>query len=531
MSPSRIVARNAVGSAFRSVALMGAFMAFAVVAVANSYRSLYATAGVRAAVADLIEGNRALESLFGAARGLDTVEGFTAWRAGTPVLIILAVVGLLAATRLLRGEEDAGRWESVLAGAIGPVPATAATLAALVGLLGLPAAVTGAAFLSADADGAQAAREALMLWGHGAVFATIGALASQLVAPRRRAAGLAALVMGATFLIRVVADGAEGWGWLRAFTPFGWAELAQPLGTVRWGWMVVPLGVSVVLGAVAVLGARRRDLGAGWVGYRDSRRSSPLLLGSAERYALRSSLRPALVWTVATATMATLLGLLAADIVGFLNASASFAGFASKIAPGFQLSGAEAFLGMAVTFLAIPVALAGVYRVAAARDEESTGRLDVTLAGSTRRAAWIGAWAVTGLLVATVVALVAVTFAFGVAALRGAEINVIDGWVAALNTLPAAAAFIGIAVLLFGLLPRWVASVSVALVGVAELVALLGAQQALPAWLRDLSPFAYVRPVPSVAADVEGSVMLLAIGVVAAVVGTVGFVKRDVVHD
>ena len=107
----------------------------------------------------------------------------------------------------------------------------------------------------------------------------------------------------------------------------------------------------------------------------------------------------------------------------------------------------------------------------------------------------------------------------------------IDGWVAALNTLPAAAAFIGIAVLLFGLLPRRVAGISVALVGVGELIALLGAQRALPAWLRDLSPFAYVRPVPSVPADVDGGVMLLVIGVAAAVIGTVAFVRRDVVHD
>lgn len=531
MSAAGVVARAAARSSVRSLTLMGAFMAFAVVAVANSYRSLYATPGDRTAVASLIEGNRAFESLFGAASGLDTVEGFTAWRAGTPVLLIVAVVALLAATRLLRGEEDAGRWEAVLSGGIGAALATAATLGTLVAVLALPAAVAGAAFLAADADASRALAEALVLWGHAAVFAGVGAVAAQLVAPRRRAAGLAAIVMGATFVLRIVADGVEGWEGLRAVTPFGWAELAQPLLEVRLGWVAVPFAVSAGLGAFAIASARRRDLGAGLLGYRDSRRSSSVLLGSAEGYALRSSLRPAVVWTVTTTAMATLLGLLAADIVDFLMTSDAFARFASRIGPGFQLTGPEAFLGMAVTFVAIPVALAGVYRVAAARDEESTGRLDVTLAGTTRRSTWIAAWATAAIALAAAVALVSVTVAFGVAALRGAEVRITDGWLAALNTLPAAATFVGVAVLLFGLVPRWAAAVSVGLVGVAELVALLGAQRALPSWLLDLSPFAYVRPVPSVPADVAGGMTLVVIGVAAAAVGGLAFARRDVVQD
>jgi ABC-2 type transport system permease protein len=531
VSTAGVVARAAARSSVRSLALMGAFMAFAVVAVADSYRSLYATRSDREALASLIEGNRAFESLFGAASGIDTVEGFTAWRAGTPVLLIVAVVSLLAATRLLRGEEDAGRWEAVLAGGIGAAPATAATLAALVAVLALPAAVAGAAFLSADADASQALAEALVLWGQAAVFTAVGAVAAQLVAPRSRAAGLAAIVMGATFALRIVADGVEGWEGLRAITPFGWAEMAQPLVEVRWGWVAIPFAVSIGLVAVAAASARRRDLGAGLLGYRDSRRSSSVLLGSAERYALRSSLRPAVVWTVATTAMATLLGLLAADIVDFLTASDAFARFASRIGPGFRLTGPDAFLGMAVTFVAIPVALAGVYRVSAARDEESSGRLDVTLAGTTRRSTLIAAWATAAMGVAAAVALVSVSVAFGVAALRGAEVRITDGWLAALNTLPAAAAFIGVTVLLFGLVPRWAAALSVGLVGVAELVALLGAQRALPTWLLDLSPFAYVRPVPSVPADIVGGITLFVLGVAATAVGGLAFGRRDVVRD
>ena len=44
-----------------------------------------------------------------------------------------AIWAILASTRLLRGEEDAGRWQLVLAGTTRPASATTATLVALGG--------------------------------------------------------------------------------------------------------------------------------------------------------------------------------------------------------------------------------------------------------------------------------------------------------------------------------------------------------------------------------------------------------------
>src|SRR2546430_30897 len=67
-----------------------------------------------------------------------------------------------------------------------------------------------------------------------AVFLAVGALVSQLAATRRQANGIAAGVLGASFLLRMVADsGARGLGgvprhdslaWLRWASPLGWAE-------------------------------------------------------------------------------------------------------------------------------------------------------------------------------------------------------------------------------------------------------------------------------------------------------------------
>jgi len=52
----------------------------------------------------------------GTAIRIDTVPGFTSWKCLTVLAIMGAVWGILTSTKLTRGEEDAGRWELLLAG-------------------------------------------------------------------------------------------------------------------------------------------------------------------------------------------------------------------------------------------------------------------------------------------------------------------------------------------------------------------------------------------------------------------------------
>src|SRR5206468_3695152 len=53
------------------------------------------------------------------------------------------------------------------------------------------------------------------------IFAAVGAVTSQLAHGRRTAAGVAGVLLGAAFLVRVVADGTRTLGSLRWCTPFG----------------------------------------------------------------------------------------------------------------------------------------------------------------------------------------------------------------------------------------------------------------------------------------------------------------------
>ena len=74
-----------------------------------------------------------LAILLGPVGDIETVGGYMVYKCFVFLTTIGAIWGLLAATKLLRGEEDAGRWQLVLSGGTRATRATAATLAGLAG--------------------------------------------------------------------------------------------------------------------------------------------------------------------------------------------------------------------------------------------------------------------------------------------------------------------------------------------------------------------------------------------------------------
>ena len=93
-----------------------------------------------------------------------------------------------------------------------------------------------AGLVLARLDVGSAAYLALAIRGVGAVFAGIGALASQVAATRRQATGLATGTLVTAFVLRVVADTSSGTAWLRWATPFGWAEEMHAFTGARPAW-------------------------------------------------------------------------------------------------------------------------------------------------------------------------------------------------------------------------------------------------------------------------------------------------------
>src|SRR6266545_865049 len=138
-----VVARRA----GRGGLLWGGVFGLMVWSLATQFAKEYPTAADRARLVATMGADVGSQAIFGPAHHLDTVAGYTAYHAVGVLGLVVAVWGLLAATRLLRGEEQAGRTTRRRA--------TAAAIGGLgIGLLTLWAVTAAAAVVvgrSADA--------------------------------------------------------------------------------------------------------------------------------------------------------------------------------------------------------------------------------------------------------------------------------------------------------------------------------------------------------------------------------------------
>ena len=214
--PAMVVARRTAQSAGRAGLLWGYVFGVFVASAAWSYTSIYKTQAQRDQLQAAFGANKATIALFGPAPALNTVQGFTVFKVSMTLMIIGAVWGLLTSSRLLRGEEDAGRWDLLLAGQTTRRAATAQALAGLgvgvVVLWAVTAVIAALAGLSARVDIAAgpALFLALALVSPALMFLAVGAVTSQLAPTRRVAAGYGAVVLGVSYGLRMVGDAGIG---------------------------------------------------------------------------------------------------------------------------------------------------------------------------------------------------------------------------------------------------------------------------------------------------------------------------------
>jgi ABC-2 type transport system permease protein len=247
--------------------LWGIVFGGTIAASAASYASIFSTPASRATLVATFQGNAAWAALFGPLRELDTVPGYTAYKSLMFCMLLGAIWGFLVATKLLRGEEDAGRWELFLAGRTTRARAAAQAAAGLgVGVLGvwIPTLVltvaTGASPKVGIGVGASLFL-ATAVAAAAAMFVAIGLFVGELAETRHDANLVCAGVLAASYLIRMAADSTSSLGWLRWLSPLGWIEELEPLtGSKPLAFAPIVLLIVVLIGA-SIRIAARRELG------------------------------------------------------------------------------------------------------------------------------------------------------------------------------------------------------------------------------------------------------------------------------
>lgn len=524
---SRALLRRAViDSRVRTITFAVLFAVVAVVQVVG-YRRSYPTAADRALFAQSFGDNAAVRLFYGMPHDLLTTGGYVAWRVGATLAVFGAVWGLMSAVATTRAEEDAGRQEVVLAGAVTRRLAFATAMAAV----GVGALVLGAALVAGLVGSRLALGGSLFLalatLSPLAVFAGVGAVLAQVMPTRRLALEAGTGLLVAAFLARVVADTAGGAGWLRWLTPFGWAEEARAFADPRPEVLLLPLALTVALMWAAGALSVRRDIGRGLLPARDSARPRTRLLSSPTALALRTETGGLAAWLGGIGFFAVIVGVLS-DSFSPENISADLAERLRRFG-GASLVTPEGALGLYFLFFVLVISLFAASQIAAARAEEASGRLETTFALPVGRRAWLIGRLALAAVAAAALAMSAGVLAWVGAATQGADVDLGGMLAAGANCLPASLLFLGLGALGFALAPRAATGVAYGLVCVAFVWELVGAVLGVPRWALGLSPFHDVGMVPAQPAELGSAAVMLALGLVSCALAVAAFARRDVV--
>ena len=529
-SPGTVVADVTSRKAVRSGIIWGYIFGIAVASSAVSYTTIYKTQAQRNALAAAYGSNKATSALFGPAPDLQTVPGFTAFKISMTLTVVGAVWGLLTSTRLLRGEEESGRWELLLAGQTtrkgGAGQALGGLGAGVLMLWSLTAVITVIAGRDSKVDigAGPALYFALAVVTSAVMFLAVGALSSQIGATRRQAASYAAVFLGISYAVRMIADAGVGLHGLIWASPLGWVEELRPLTSPQPVALVPIVAFTAVLAVIAVRLAGSRDVGASIVPERASSQLHLRLLSGPNGLAARM-VRPAVIgWWVAIAVSGSLYGLIAKSAGATISGSSVRTVFSKLGAPG---TGADAVLGVCFLILAVLVAFVGAGQITAARSEEVDGRLDHLLVRPVSRTSWLGGRLVIAVVVLLASGIIGGLFAWLGAASQHSEVSFTTLLEAGVNLVPPSIAILGIGVLALGIRPRATSFVVYALLGWSLLIVVVGSIGAVSHWILDTSVFHQMASAPAVSPHWEANVTMVAVGVAAAVLGGVAFKRRD----
>jgi len=504
-----------------------------VAGTASSIRALYTTLAERQQYAATVGANPASAVLGGPGFGLPNLGGIVVAEMGSTLLSVVALAGMLLVVRYTRTEEQTGRAELLGSAATGRQARLAAALLAVGGAELVIGIATSAILIGYGLPVAGSVAFGLALTGAGWVFAGVAAVAAQTVENARAAGGSAAAVFGIAFTLRAVGDasGAAHAGsnlsnlaWL---SPIGWVMEVRAYGGERWWVLGMLLAAAVALAAAAAALSTRRDVGAGLVAARPGRPEAGRALASAWALAWRLQRGGLIGWTVGTAVGAGVFGAIAHDIQSIAGANAGASRvFAELGGPGRLV---DSYLAWVLGLAGVAAAAFEVGAVLRLRSEESGLRAEQVLATAVTRWRWAASHLATaglGMLSVLLVSGLAVGLVHG---LRGGDVShelprILAG---ALVQVPAALVLAGLAMALFGVVPRLSGTAWPAVVA-ALVIGQLGGLLRLNRWLMDISPFTQVPRVPGHEVTAAPLVWLTAVATLLVAAGLIRFRRRDI---
>jgi len=338
--------------------------------VLSAVPSLVNTAAARQALVDTAKSFK----FFWEPVAVDTPGGYALWKYGS-LLAFPAIWGLLAGSRMLRGEEERGSLDVLLS-----LPRSRARVAfekvaafgAALLLMGLLIGVftwLGGVSAKADFSFGDALLLGLDVSLVAAVFAGLAIFNSQFTTEAGPAAGFTGALFGLAILLnslRLVAPGTEDLARLSPVYYFGLSKPIIPSYGTNPGAMLVLAGMTVVFTLAGIALFLARDVGASFrvlpaVGAESSARARTLpvhdpTLRSVYARSLRVLAFPTLWWAIAIGFFGAIFTLLLPQLVQNLAALFQGSGF-SKVISALTGGGAVATNAsfLAIIFAELPL--------------------------------------------------------------------------------------------------------------------------------------------------------------------------------
>lgn len=508
------------------IPLWAAVLAVSTAGSVQATADLYPDRDGRAQAADLINDSPATLFMYGPIEDPESLGALGTFKMLAMGALFVSLLGMFVVRRHTRTDEEAGRLELVSAGVVGKRAAlTAAVVAGLVAVVttclvtAFANAAVGLPLESSLAFGAA--------WGaSGVFFVALTALVAQLTESARACAGIVAATLGASYVLRGVADTLDG-AW-RAFdwiSPLGWTVQLRPYAGDRWWVLLVPAVLAPLVLTAAYRMQDRRDLGAGLIATRPGPAHAAAWLGTPLGLAWRQQRGLLLGWLVGMMALGVVFGSLVSSVADFL--SPQMLDFFEKLGGVGALE--DVFLSAELGILAIAIsgyAIATLHRMSS---EEAEGRTELVLSTAVPRHRWFLSHAIVALAGTVVLEL-------GLSLGAGLTLGMIQGDVAdgvgrlvpaALANLPAIWVLAGVTSLFYGLARRLATAAWGVLVG-CLLLGQIGELLGLSPAVLNLSPYTHTPKAPAEAITATPVTTMVLVAGVLLVAGLVAFRRRDI---
>jgi ABC-2 type transport system permease protein len=537
VGPSSVFAKGLRDSR-RAILVAVVFVAFVMLVGAAAVASAFGTAEARQQMIGLSSTLPAIfQSMLGPPVALDTLGGLIEWRYGIILGVLLPVWSILALSGTLASEADRGSLELLattgitrrrlalekLGAHLVSVLALLVVLAASVWLCGVVFATLPGDAISPAAAVGYAALTGVLVLAPGAV-----AFAAAPFLGRGGAAGLAAFVMVAAYLVNGFHESIDLFNSLMPLSWFAWTAGHIPLaGRDDWGSIAGLAALTVGLLLVGVVAFERRDVG------RTIRLPAPrlpgFLLGLREplgrTFGERS--RASAVWGIAMGLYTLVIAATSSTLAHAIGQIPALQQLMRLLYPDLDYTTVAGVLELTLTKNGLILfGFVAATAVAGWASEESSGRLEMLLAAPMTRVAWfvrsgLGAFLAI-ILSAAIVSLAAALGAANQGSDPGAPAR--GAFVFALYGL----AWAGLGLAVGGLVRSSLAAATVIALTVGSfLLELFATALKLPEWVANLALGAhYGQPFVGKwdAAGVIASVVLALAGLA---VGAWGMARRD----